>query len=252
MLLAGKIAIVTGATSGIGRAIAIEMAAEGAHVIVSGRNRKGAEDAAAEIARRGGKCRAMLGDIAAPEFPGALMADVLAREGRADALVNAAGILFRGTAEACTDAEWEATFAVNVTGLFRMSRAAIPAMRKIGGGSIVNIASDWALVGAHNAAAYGASKGAVAQLTRSMAIDHAKDAIRVNAICPGDTDTPMLETAVQGIDRDARLALLGGAIPLGRVAKPEEIAHLAVFLASDKAAYITGALLPVDGGNTAR
>jgi meso-butanediol dehydrogenase / (S,S)-butanediol dehydrogenase / diacetyl reductase len=125
-------------------------------------------------------------------------------------------------------------------------------MRAQGGGSIVNIASDWALVAAHNAAAYGASKGAIAQLTRSMAIDHASDRIRVNAVCPGDTDTPMLDTAIAGVDRKTRLARLGASIPMGRVADAHEIASVVAFLASDKAAYITGALLPVDGGNTAR
>ncbi len=252
MLLKDKVTIVTGGTSGIGGAIALECAREGARVVISGRNRQAAEKLAAEITQSGGACRYMLGDMTEPRFPALLAADVLAREGRIDVLVNNAGIIHRGTVETCTDEEWEHTFAVNVTSVFRMSRAVIPAMRGAGGGSIVNIASDWALVAAHDAAAYGASKGAIAQLTRSMAIDHAPDHIRVNAICPGDTDTPMLETAIAGVDRQTRLKHLGAAIPMGRVAEPREIACAVAFLASDKAAYITGALLPVDGGNTAR
>jgi len=252
MLVKDKIAIVTGGTSGIGAAIAEEMAMEGANVVFTGRNAKSAAAVASRISSDGGKCRHVLGDIKDAKFADKLVADVLSREGRLDILVNNAGILFRGTAETCTDQEWEETFAVNVTGVFRMSRAAIPAMRKAGGGAIVNIASDWSLVAAHNAAAYGASKGAVAQLTRSMAIDHVADHIRVNAVCPGDTDTPMLETAIAGVDRETRLKRLGASIPLGRVASPKEIACLVVYLASDKAAYITGALVPIDGGNTAR
>jgi NAD(P)-dependent dehydrogenase (short-subunit alcohol dehydrogenase family) len=252
MLLQNKIAIVTGGTSGIGAAITEELAGAGAHVVFCGRNDAAARAPAARIEGEGGAVRYLLGDMADAGFPDRLAKDVTSQEGRIDVLVNNAGILFRGTVETCTDQEWEATFAVNVTGLFRMSRAVIAPMRQAGGGAIVNIASDWALVAAHNAAAYGASKGAIAQLTRSMAIDHAGDRIRVNAVCPGDTDTPMLATAIEGVDRETRLRRLGEAIPIGRVAAPSEIAAVVAFLASDKASYITGALIPVDGGNTAR
>ncbi len=252
MLLADKTAIVTGGTSGIGAAIAEEMARAGARVIFTGRNETAALVVKNKIERQGGQARFFPGDMTKAGFAESLVADILAKEGRIDILVNNAGILFRGTVATCTDDEWDATFAVNVTALFRLSRAILPVMREKGGGAIINIASDWALVAARNAAAYGASKGAVAQLTRSMAIDHAKENIRVNAICPGDTDTPMLETAIKNVDRATRLERLGAGIPMGRVASPSEIAPLAVFLASSQASYITGALIPVDGGNVAR
>ena len=252
MLLKDKIAIVTGGTSGIGSAIVDELAREGAVVVFGGRHEARGKEVAKRVSESGGRCRFAQSDIAQPGVPDALVAEIMSKEGRIDVLVNNAGILYRGTVETTTDEEWERTFAVNVTALFRMSRAVVPFMRRLGGGAIVNIASDWALVAAHNAAAYGASKGAVAQLTRSMAIDHVKDGIRVNAVCPGDTDTPMLETAIAEVDRVSRLKQLGEAIPMGRVAEAREIAALVAFLASDKASYITGALIPIDGGNTAR
>jgi NAD(P)-dependent dehydrogenase (short-subunit alcohol dehydrogenase family) len=184
------------------------------------------------------------------------MDTVLTNEGRVDVLVNNAGILSRSNAAECTDAEWDSVMATNVTAVFHICRAAISVMRRQfsterRGGAIVNIASDWALVGAHNAVAYGASKGAVAQLTRSMAIDHARDGIRVNAVCPGDTETSML---LSGRGEEGRVALLnrlGNALPLGRVGQPVDVAAAVAFLASDAASYITGVLLPVDGGNTA-
>jgi NAD(P)-dependent dehydrogenase (short-subunit alcohol dehydrogenase family) len=140
--------------------------------------------------------------------------------------------------------------AVNVTALFRMSRAVVPVMRSQKSGAIINIASDWGLVAAQSAAAYGASKGAVVQLTRSMAADHARDGIRVNAVCPGDTDTQMLDPG-NDAGRAARLQKMADAIPLGRIAQPRDIAAVIAFLASDDAAFITGAMLPVDGGNSA-
>jgi NAD(P)-dependent dehydrogenase (short-subunit alcohol dehydrogenase family) len=165
-------------------------------------------------------------------------------------------VLSRSNAADCTDAEWDAVIGTNVTAVFELCRAVIQVMRRQfasegRSGSIVNIASDWALVGAHNAVAYGASKGAIAQLTRSMAIDHAKDGIRVNAVCPGDTETDMLLSGRGKEEREAVLARLGLAIPLKHVGRPADVAAAVAFLASDAAAYITGVLLPVDGGNTA-
>jgi meso-butanediol dehydrogenase/(S,S)-butanediol dehydrogenase/diacetyl reductase len=153
-------------------------------------------------------------------------------------LVNGAGILYRATAEETTDAQWRETMAVNLDAVFHLSRAALPALRARSGGSIVNIASDWGLYGGRRALAYCASKGAVVQLTRAMALDHAPENIRVNAVCPGDTDTPMLdaEALQQGRDPAETRREMAAAAPLGRIATPEEVAKLVAFLASDDAA----------------
>ncbi|MGH6933740.1 MAG: SDR family NAD(P)-dependent oxidoreductase [Dongiaceae bacterium] len=247
-----KTAIVTGATSGIGEAVAERLADEGASLLICGRNAARGEAVASRLTDKGARVIFHRADLTERGAPDQLA--TLARKSfeRLDVLVNNAGILFRGSALRCTDEEWDATIATNVTAVFRVSRAILRLMVAQRSGAIVNIASDWALVGAQNAVAYGVSKGAVAQLTRSMAIDHARDGIRVNAVCPGDTDTPMLDGAMQTADRDRGLAALGAAIPLGRVATPAEIAAAVAFLASDDASFMTGALMAVDGGNSAQ
>jgi NAD(P)-dependent dehydrogenase (short-subunit alcohol dehydrogenase family) len=244
-MLTGKIALITGATAGIGAATARLFAQRGASLLLTGRNEAAGQALAAELGAYFAPA-----DITAPETPQKLMDEAVQKFGRLDVLVNNAGLLFRGDAEACTDAQWDALIAVNVTALFRMSRAAVAVMRAQGGGAIINVASDWGLVAAQQAVAYGASKGAVVQLTRSMAADHARSGIRVNAVCPGDTDTLMLDAGTDAARAD-RLRALGDAIPLGRVGTPRDIAAAIAFLASDDAAFITGAMLPVDGGNSA-
>lgn len=254
--LADKIVVVTGGTRGIGAAIAETCAQLGGRVILTGRDDEAGAAIERKIRAAGGRARFVRGDVTAPAFADQLMDTVLADEGRLDVLVNNAGILSRSNAAECTDAEWSSVIATNVTAVFQICRAAIRVMRRQfaderRSGSIVNIASDWALVAAHNAVAYGTSKGAIAQLTRSMAIDHAKDGIRVNAVCPGDTETPMLLSGRGEEERAALLDRLGNAIPLGRVGQPLDVAAAVAFLASDSASYITGVLLPVDGGNTA-
>lgn len=243
----GKTVLLTGATSGIGLAIARAFAAYGADLVLTGRRQM------PEMPSGSGSGRTVFvaTDITASETPGRLIAETIDRFGKLDILVNNAGILYRGDALACTDEEWERTLATNVTAAFRLSRAALAVMKPRRNGVIVNIASDWGLVGARDAVAYGVSKGALVQLTRSMALDHARDGIRVNAVCPGDTDTSMLDSAIDGADRQQRLAQLGAAIPLGRVGRPEEVAHAVCYLSSDEAAFITGAALAVDGGNSA-
>jgi NAD(P)-dependent dehydrogenase (short-subunit alcohol dehydrogenase family) len=190
-------------------------------------------------------------DVTHQEAADRLVAHAVKLFGGLDVLVNNAGILFRGTALECTDAEWDATLQTNVTSVFRLSRAALRVMTGKKSGAIVNMASDWGLVGARGAAAYGASKGAIIQLTRSMALDHAADGIRINAVCPGDTDTRMLDGAMFGLPRTELLRTLGKAIPLGRVGRPAEVADAVCFLASDQSSFITGATLAVDGGNSA-
>ncbi|HJR21681.1 MAG TPA: glucose 1-dehydrogenase [Dongiaceae bacterium] len=254
--LAEKVVIVTGGTRGIGAAIAETCADLGGRVVLTGRNEKDGAAIEGGIRARGKSARFAQGDVTAPGFPERLMDDVLGQEGRMDVLVNNAGILSRSNAADCTDAEWDAVIATNLTAVFQLCRAVVPVMRrqfKEDGrtGAIVNIASDWAVVGAHNAVAYGASKGAIAQLTRSMAVDHAKDGIRVNAVCPGDTETDMLLSGRGDENRENVLRRLGRAIPLGRVGEPIDVAAAVAFLASDAAGYVTGILLPVDGGSTA-
>lgn len=245
MDFSGKSVLLTGATSGIGAAIARAFAAYGADLVLTGRR------PLPDMPAGKGHSFFVAADVTAPETPDRLIAETIGHFGKLDILVNNAGILFRGDALACTDEEWERTLATNVTAAFRLSRAALRVMKPRRSGVIVNIASDWGLVGARNAVAYGVSKGALVQLTRSMALDHARDGIRVNAVCPGDTDTGMLDSATTGADRKQKLDELGAAIPLGRVGRPDEVAQAVCYLSSDAASFITGATLAVDGGNSA-
>ena len=247
----GKSVLVTGATSGIGEAIAMRFASLGARLLLTGRRDLSLADLAARFPSSGGEVRYLAADLSDPGAADRLVAEAVRLFGGLDALVNNAGILFRGTALECTDEQWDATVLTNVTAAFRLSRAALRVMTAKKSGNIVNIASDWGLVGARGAAAYGASKGALVQLTRSMALDHAADGVRINAVCPGDTDTHMLDGAMSGVPRAQLLDQLGGAIPLGRVGRPSEVADAVCFLASDQSSFITGAMLAVDGGNSA-
>jgi meso-butanediol dehydrogenase/(S,S)-butanediol dehydrogenase/diacetyl reductase len=252
-MLHGLVIAVTGATAGIGAATASLCAARGANVIVTGRNAERGNAVCREILKAGGSAAFCLSDVTANDSGETTVAAALTHFGRLDALVNNAGILVRGDALSCSDAEWDLVMATNATAVFRHSRAAVRQMQRQGtGGAIVNIASDWGLVGAEAAVAYAASKGAVVQLTRSMALDHARDGIRVNAVCPGDTDTAMLAQDASPGDRARHIAQLAAALPLGRVATPRDVAAAAAFLLSPDAALITGICLPVDAGNTAR
>ena len=245
--------LVTGGTSGIGAAIARAFGAAGAAVLLTGRDTSRGESVAAQIAEAGGTAAFEVADITGEETGGRLVQAVLDRFGRLDVLVNNAGIIYRADAVETTDAQWDRTIAVNLTAAFRMSRAAVPAMRDQGGGAIVNVASDWALVGGRRSVAYCASKGGMLLMTKAMALDHAHENIRINAVCPTDIDTPMLdaEFVATGVSRQAGLAASADTIPMGRVGEPEDVAKAVLFLASDRAGFITGIGLPVDGGTTA-
>jgi NAD(P)-dependent dehydrogenase (short-subunit alcohol dehydrogenase family) len=247
--LSGRGALVTGAASGIGRAVALLFAREGAAVGLLDRDAEGARAAAREIEQTGGRALPLPGDVTLDADCRRAVEAVQAAFSRLDVLVNAAGIIQRADVLATSEEQWDRTLAVNVKSVFLLARAAIPAMLAAGGGAIVNIASNWGLVGGARAAAYCASKGAVVTLTKALALDHGQQGIRVNCLCPGDVDTPMLrdEARQLGLSWEA-FREEAAANPLGRVGTPEDVAHAALFLASSAAAFVNGAALVVDGG----
>jgi meso-butanediol dehydrogenase/(S,S)-butanediol dehydrogenase/diacetyl reductase len=249
--------LITGGTSGIGEATARLFAAEGAAVVITGRRTEVGRAVVADIRASGGEASFVRADhTRAKECERAVDA-TLARHGRVDILFNNAGVVTRGSAESVTEADWLHTLSLNVTAVWRMSRLVLPHLRAAGGGVIVNNASDWAVVGAPDALPYAVSKGAVAQMTRSMALDHARENIRVNAVCPGDTWVQRWseEGYFPGSGPVTRAQAMRSAraqIPLRRFAEAGEIAQAVLYLASPESSYVTGHLLLVDGGNTAR
>ena len=244
--LANKTAVITGAGSGIGRACAIAIAREGASVVLVGRRKPRLEETAQACSNA---ALVVSADISTQSGIDTVIADTLSRFGTIDVLLNNAGVLHIGTAEQITEAQWDETFNLNVRGLWLFSRSVLPAMRKGGGGSIINMASVLGINGARNRASYAPSKGAVVLLTKCMALDHGHENIRVNAICPSFIETELTAEVLskapdpQAVRRD-RIA----AHPLGRLGEPEDISGLAVYLASDESAWVTGATFPVDGG----
>jgi 2,3-dihydro-2,3-dihydroxybenzoate dehydrogenase len=249
----GKTVLVTGSTTGIGEACARAFAQNGAAVMVSGRHEQRGREVVVSIRAAGGRAEFAPCDLRVGGACDRLVADTIARLGGLHVLVNNAGILYTANAIDTTDEQWLDTMAVNVNALFYMSRAAVRHMREHGGGAIVNIASEWGLNGESNHVAYCASKGAVLQITRCMALDHARERIRVNSVCPGEIHTQMVDDilATKGGDPEQNLRALAAGIPMRRLASPAEVATCVRFLASDQASYVTGANLPVDGGNDA-
>jgi NAD(P)-dependent dehydrogenase (short-subunit alcohol dehydrogenase family) len=247
-----KVAIVTGGTSGIGRATALLFAQEGAKVAVLGRSEERGREVAAEIERAGGTALFVRCDVRLDDECRRAVEETVRAFGRLDVLFNNAGVFFANTVVACTEEEWDLTVDISLKGTYLMSKYAIPVMVAQGGGAIVNNASGWGLSGGSEAAAYCAAKGGVVVMTKAMAVDHGRQGIRVNCVCPGDTLTPMLPDDAQrrGLTWETYLAD-AAARPLGRIGQPEEVARAVLFLASDDASFITGAALPVDGGGVA-
>jgi len=249
MRLQNKVALVTGGTSGIGKTTVELFISEGAQVAFTGRRRQLGEEMARQTS-----AYYIQADHRCKDDCQRCVSETIARFGRIDILFNNAGIVVSGTAETTTDEDWDDTMQLNVTAVWRMCRLVIPIMRAQGGGVIVNNASDWAFVGAPAVVAYCTSKGAVLQMTRAMAIDHAGENIRINAVCPGDT---FVERWVkEGFYRNSGKVSEAEArqtdLPIGRVAEAIEIARAVLFLASDESSFMTGSALLVDGGSTAR
>ncbi len=253
--LSEKVALITGGTSGIGEATARLFAREGATVAITGRRRELGEAVAAQIRQAGGEAIFVAADVTQTEDCRRSIDETIAAYRRIDILFNNAGVVTQGTLEETSEDEWMRTFDVNVKGAYLMAKLVLPVMRAQGGGVIVNNASDWGIVGGAGYTAYSASKGAVVLLTKSLALEVARDSIRVNAVCPGDTYVERWRVAElhdPSDDFEAALKALGGDLPIGRVGTVEEIARSVLFLASDESSFMTGATLIVDGGNTAR
>jgi NAD(P)-dependent dehydrogenase (short-subunit alcohol dehydrogenase family) len=248
----GKVVLLTGGAHGIGRATAIRFAEAGASVTVCDVQEDKGQETVSLIERAGGRALFVRCNVTSAADCEAAVNKTVETFGGIDVLFNNAGITRRANVVETTEEEWDAVMAVNIKSMFLMSKYVVPQLIKRGGGAIVNTSSGWGIVGGANAVSYCASKGAVVLLTKAMACDHGKDNIRVNCVCPGDTDTPMLRNEAKqlGLEEEA-LVNEGHLRPLGRVGQPEEIADAVLYLASDASSFVSGTSLVIDGGGLA-
>lgn len=249
---AGKVAVVAGGSLGIGRAAAIRLASAGARVVVAARRQEAIDEVVATIRATGGEALGVAADVSDEGDAQHLVAATVSAYGGVDILVNSQGIQRYGTVEETDLALWNEVIRVNLTSMYLMARFAIPEMRKRGKGAIVNVASVQGLATQTQVAAYSTTKSAIIGLTRTIAVDYAKEGIRANVVLPASVDTPMLRFAADQFkgdsNEDAVIASWGTMHPVGRVGRPEEVAEVIAFLASDRAAFITGAEYKIDGG----
>ena len=250
--LAEKVALITGGGTGIGRAIALVFAREGASVAVTGRRLEKVKEVAGEIEKKGGAALALQCDVTRAKDADRVVSEAAKKFGKVNVLVNNAGTLSVSTVDTISEEDWDRVITTNLKGPFLMSRAALKEFRRAGGGTIVNIGSVLGLVAMKDRAAYCASKGGVTLLTKAMALDHAHENVRVNCICPSIVETELVKGLFDDSEQGKRLKQSRmGTIPLGRFGKPMDVAELAVFLASEESSWLTGAAIPLDGGLTA-
>ncbi len=250
--LAGRVAVISGAASGIGLATARRLAGAGAAVVLLDVNEEKGRAAEAAISEEGGRARSILCDVRSDADCRRAVAETVREFGRVDILFNNAGVTVRKNAVDLAEAEWDLVVDVMLKGTWLLSHHVIPYMIAAGGGSIINMGSGWALKGGPDAIAYCAAKGGILNLTRAMAIDHGRHGVRVNCVCPGDVDTPLLRGECAQLGRDEGEFMAEAARrPLARVGTPEDVADAVLFLASDLSKWVTGAFLAVDGGGTA-
>jgi NAD(P)-dependent dehydrogenase (short-subunit alcohol dehydrogenase family) len=252
MRLENQVALITGGTSGIGEATARLFAREGASVAITGRNEKRGHAICADILEAGGKAIFLRTDVRKAAECQRAVDETLRSFHRLDILFNNAGVFYPHDTLECTEEEWDEQIDINLKGCFLMSKSALPPMISQGRGIIIHNSSGWGIVGGDKAVAYCASKGGVVLMTKAMAIDHGRQGVRVNCICPGDVETPMLpqDAKMRGLSWNEYIAGCANR-PLGRVGTAEEIAKAVLFLATDDSSFMTGAALVVDGGGTA-
>ena len=252
MRIEGKVALITGGTSGIGSATALRFAREGAAVAITGRNTERGERVVQAIAAQGGEALFVSADVRSAVECRQAVEQTLDRFGKIDVLFNNAGVFHPSTVLECTEEEWDETIDASLKGAFLMSKYVLPSMIERGSGSIIHTSSGWGILGGDKAAAYCAAKGGLVVMAKAMAIDHGPNGIRVNCVCPGDVKTPMLsdDAAKRGMSWEEYAAVAADR-PLGRIGTVAEIAEAVLFLASDESSFVTGTALVVDGGGIA-